>query len=95
MIYKTKMYEIVRGCKGGYNMNTTLLLASKTIPKDWIPFLIPLIALQIGLYIFTMVHIFRHDHYKRGSRLLWVIVATIGCEFVGPIIYMVFGREDD
>lgn len=89
------MYEIVREFKGGYDMNTTLLLASKTIPKDWIPFLIPLIALQIGLYIFTMVHIFRHNHYKRGSRLLWVIVATIGCEFVGPIIYMVFGREDD
>lgn len=72
-----------------------LLLGINTIPKDWIPFLVPLIILQIGLYIFTVIHIVTHDHYKRGNKVQWLIVATIGCEFVGPIIYMVFGREDD
>lgn len=75
-------------------MNTTYL-AVNSIPKDMIPFLVPLIILQLALYLYTMVHIFRHDTYKHGSRLMWVIIATIGMEFVGPILYMILGREDD
>ena len=74
-------------------MNT--ILAANTIPKDLTPFLVPLIILQLALYLYTMVHIFRHDTYKHGSRFMWVIIATVGMEFIGPILYMVFGRDDD
>jgi len=76
-------------------MNNLLIAKAMTISKDMLPFLVPLIIIQIGLYIYTLVHILTHDTYKRGSRLIWIIVATVGCEFIGPIIYFVFGKEDE
>lgn len=62
--------------------------------NDILPFLIPLIIVEAILLIITLRHILTHDHYKRGSRLLWVIVSIIGVQFIGPILYFVFGRED-
>lgn len=63
--------------------------------KDMLPFLIPLIILQLGLLIFALRHILTHEHYKRGNRKLWVIVAIIGMEFIGPILYFLLGKEDE
>ena len=62
--------------------------------NDILPFLIPLIIVEAILLIITLRHILTHDHYKRGSRLLWVIVSIVGVQFIGPILYFVFGRED-
>lgn len=63
--------------------------------NDFIPFLIPLIIVQFGLLFFTLRHILIHSHYKHGSRRLWIIITIIGMEFIGPILYFVFGKEDD
>ncbi|MBR6476517.1 MAG: PLDc N-terminal domain-containing protein [Lachnospiraceae bacterium] len=62
--------------------------------KELLPFLIPLIIVQFVLLAFTLRHILTHDTYKRGSRTLWVIVALIGMEFIGPILYFLLGKED-
>lgn len=63
--------------------------------KEYLPLLIPLIIVQFVLLGYTIYHILKHDNYKRGNRALWLIVAIIGMEFIGPIIYFVFGKEDD
>ncbi|SEH88295.1 Phospholipase_D-nuclease N-terminal [Ruminococcus flavefaciens] len=63
--------------------------------KEYLPLLIPLIIVQLLLLGYTIYHILKHDNYKRGNRALWLIVAIIGMEFIGPIIYFVFGKEDD
>ena len=62
--------------------------------KELLPFLIPLIIVQFVLLAFTLRHILTHDTYKRGNRTLWVIVALIGMEFIGPILYFLLGKED-
>ena len=62
--------------------------------KELLPFLIPLIIAEIILLIVTLRHIFTHDNYKRGSRVLWVIVTIVGAEFIGPILYFLLGKED-
>ena len=62
--------------------------------NELLPFLIPLIIVQFVLLAFTLRHILTHDTYKRGSRTLWVIVALIGMEFIGPILYFLLGKED-
>lgn len=62
--------------------------------KEMLPFLIPLIIAEIILLTVTLRHIFTHKNYKRGSRTLWVIVAIIGMEFIGPVIYFLLGKED-
>lgn len=62
--------------------------------EDLIPFLIPLVIVQLALLGYTLWHILTHNHYKRGSRALWVAVSVIGMQFWGPIIYFLFGKED-
>ena len=62
--------------------------------KELLPFLIPLIIVQFILLAFTLRHILTHDTYKRGTRTLWVIVALVGMEFIGPILYFILGKED-
>ncbi|MCI8610129.1 MAG: hypothetical protein HFE73_10835 [Firmicutes bacterium] len=63
--------------------------------KEMAPFLIPLIVIQFGLLFFTIRHILTHETYKRGSRGLWLAVSIIGMEFIGPILYFIFGKEED
>ena len=62
--------------------------------KEFLPFIIPLVIVQFTLLGYTIYHILTHDHYKRGNRVLWLIVAIIGMEFIGPILYFVLGKEE-
>ncbi len=62
--------------------------------NELLPFLIPLIIVQFILLAVTLRHIFTPNTYKRGNRTIWVIVAIIGMEFIGPILYFLLGKED-
>ncbi len=59
-----------------------------------LPFLIPLIIVQFALLGYTLYHIMTHTHYKRGNRVLWLIITLVFSNFVGPILYFVLGKED-
>ena len=61
---------------------------------EFLPFLIPLIALQFALYGYTLYHILTHETYKRGNRTLWLIITLVLMNFVGPILYFLLGKED-
>ena len=61
---------------------------------EFLPFLIPLIILELGLLVYTLWHILTHKTYKRGNRVLWLIVTIIGMNYVGPILYFILGKED-
>ncbi|MCI8372610.1 MAG: hypothetical protein HFI75_09480 [Lachnospiraceae bacterium] len=62
--------------------------------KDLLPFLIPLIIAQFLLLFVTLRHILTHNSYKRGNRLLWVVVVILGMQFIGPVLYYLLGKED-
>ena len=62
--------------------------------KELLPFLIPLVIIQFGLLGYTIHHILTHDNYKMGSRKMWLIISIVLCNFIGPILYFVFGKED-
>lgn len=62
--------------------------------SEFLPFLIPLIIAEFTLLIYTLWHIFTHENYKRGNRMLWLIITIIGMNFVGPILYFVLGKEE-
>ena len=59
-----------------------------------LPFLIPLAIAEFGLLGYTIYHILTHKTYKCGNRAMWLIVAIVGMQFVGPILYFVLGKED-
>ena len=61
---------------------------------QFLPFLIPLLIAEIVLLVVTIRHILTHNTYKRGNRTIWLIVAIVGMQFWGPILYFVFGKED-
>ncbi|HPF86759.1 MAG TPA: PLDc N-terminal domain-containing protein [Candidatus Limiplasma sp.] len=61
---------------------------------EMLPFLIPLIVAQFALLGYTLYHILTHKTYKRGTRALWLAVAIIGMEFIGPVLYFLLGKED-
>lgn len=61
---------------------------------EFLPFLIPLFIVELILLVYTLHHILSHKHYKRGNRALWLIVAVAGMNFIGPVLYFLFGKED-
>ena len=63
--------------------------------QEMLPFFIPLANVELVLLFYTLWHIFTHTHYKRGTRLMWCIIAIVGMQFIGPVLYFVFGREDE
>ena len=62
--------------------------------NEILPFLIPLIIVQFGLLAFTLHHILTHNHYKRGTRTMWLLIAIVGMEFIGPVADLLLGKED-
>lgn len=62
---------------------------------EYIPFLIPLLIVQFGLLGYTLHHILTHKSYKRGNRTIWLVVTILLMNFVGPIAYLLLGKEDD
>ena len=63
--------------------------------KDILPFLIPLVIVQFSLLGYTIHHILTHDTYKRGNRVMWMIITLALMNFVGPILYFLLGKEED
>ena len=62
--------------------------------KEYLPFLIPLAVLQLGLMIAALVSIFRHKKYKTANRAVWVVVSLL-ISIIGPILYFVLGKPDE
>ena len=61
---------------------------------ELLPFLIPLVIVEFSLLGYTLYHILTHKTYKYGNRTLWLVVTIVLMNFVGPILYFVFGKED-
>lgn len=62
--------------------------------SELLPFLIPLLVVQLALLCYTLHHILTHNTYKRGNRTMWLIITIVMMNFVGPILYFLFGKED-
>jgi len=69
-------------------MNTTF----DTI-RDFLPFLIPLIILQIGLTLASLIHVLTHKTYRVGNRPLWVLLSFLA--IIGPVLYFTIGRGEN
>lgn len=62
--------------------------------KEMMPFILPLAIVEFGLLAYTLRHILTHKTYRHGSRGLWIAIVLIGMSFVGPILYLLLGREE-
>ena len=64
------------------------------LQTEYLPFLIPVIIIELALRITALIHVVRHDHYKFGNKPIWIIVVVL-IQIIGPIVYFVFGRSDE
>jgi drug/metabolite transporter (DMT)-like permease len=61
--------------------------------QQYIPFLIPVVIIQLALMIAALVDLIRRER-TRGPKWIWVLVIVL-VNYIGPIIYFVVGRQDD
>lgn len=66
----------------------------KDIIMMYLPFLIPVAVIQIGLMVAALVHILRHKTYKVGNRVLWIIIVVL-INLIGPILYFTIGKGEE
>lgn len=61
--------------------------------KQYIPLLIPVILIELGLMIAALVDLVRREQ-TRGPKWVWALVIVL-VNFIGPIIYFVAGRKEE
>ena len=60
----------------------------------YLPVLLPVTVIELTLAIFSFIHVLRHPHYKFGNKIIWSLVVLF-IQFIGPVIYFIFGRGED
>ena len=69
-------------------MNANVL---KTL-MAYLPLLIPVLVLQLGLMIFALVDLIRRERTK-GPKWLWAVI-IVCINIIGPVVYLLVGREE-
>jgi len=62
--------------------------------SQYLPFLIPLVIIQLGLMVAALIHVFQHKTYRVGSRALWAIICLL-LGIIGPVLYFAIGKADE
>ena len=60
---------------------------------ELLPFIIPLVLLQLTLMIVALVDLIRREKTRGLPKWAWALVIVLG-ELIGPIVYFIFGREE-
>lgn len=60
--------------------------------NQWLPLLVPVVLLQLGLMIFALLDLIRRERTK-GPKWAWALVIVL-INLIGPIVYLVIGREE-
>lgn len=61
--------------------------------KPYIPYLIPVVLIELGLLVFALVDLIRRERTK-GPKWLWGVIIVV-FNIIGPIVYLLAGREDE
>lgn len=60
--------------------------------KEFIPLLIPVLILQVGLMIAALVDVLKREKTK-GPKWMWILI-IIFVNLIGPIVYFIVGRDE-
>jgi len=60
--------------------------------KPYIPYLIPVILIELGLLVFALTDLIRREKTK-GPKWMWAILIVL-VSIVGPVIYLLAGRDE-
>ena len=60
---------------------------------QFIPYLIPVLIIQLVLIVVALIDLIRREH-TRGPKWLWAIIILF-VNFIGPIVYFIVGRKEE
>jgi len=60
--------------------------------KQWLPLLIPVIILELGLMVAALIDLIKREKTK-GPKWVWILVIVF-VNLFGPIVYFLVGREE-
>jgi Phospholipase_D-nuclease N-terminal len=60
--------------------------------RPYLPFLIPIIALQLILLVAAVLDLARRER-TRGPKWMWALIIVF-VNVIGPIVYLMLGREE-
>lgn len=60
---------------------------------ELVAIVLPLAAIQLGLMIWAFVDLVKRERVKGGNKLVWALVILL-VNLVGPIVYLVWGRNE-
>jgi hypothetical protein len=59
-----------------------------------LPFLVPILVVQLVLIVLALRDLFRAERRVRGGdKRVWAVVILVG-QLWGPLLYFLVGRED-
>jgi hypothetical protein len=56
--------------------------------------ILPLIIINYTLAAFALLHALKNPHYRFGNKIMWVLIILF-INFIGSIVYFVFGRGEE
>ena len=59
-----------------------------------IALILPLVIIQLGLMAFALWDLVKRERVKGGNKLVWGIVIVV-VNLIGPILYLIIGREEE
>ncbi len=62
--------------------------------REILPLLIPLILVQLGLAVYSLILLKNAKTVRGNSKLLWIFIIVF-INLFGPIIFLIIGRQDD
>jgi hypothetical protein len=61
---------------------------------EYLPFLLPIIIIELVLMVTALNHVLKHKKYRFGNQPLWIIL-VVGLQIIGPILYFTVGKGDE
>jgi hypothetical protein len=61
---------------------------------EYLPFIIPILLVELALMVTALVHISKHKKYRFGNRIFWIIICAIP-NLLGPILYLTIGKGEE
>jgi len=58
-----------------------------------LPFLIPLFVLELGLMVFALLDVIQRQRVRGGNKIIWIVV-IVAISVIGPLVYLILGREE-
>lgn len=62
--------------------------------KEYLPFLIPLLVIQVALMVASLVHILKNRKFRFGNITAWILIVVL-INIIGPILYFTIGKADE